>query len=247
MSSDGQAVLVTGGARRLGRAMAEGFAAAGRPVVVHYRQSAGDAEAVVASLRARGAAAWAVGGDLAEPGGPEALVEAAAARAGRLGVLVNNASVFEPSRVATLSRDTWRQQLDLHAWAPLVLSRAVAAQAGPGACVVNMLDAALAGIDTAHAAYYLSKRLLLDLTRLLAIELAPAVRVNAIAPGPILPPPGEDEAALAERGQRVPLRRAGRPADIVRAALYLAEADYVTGQVLYVDGGRHLEGDGNHA
>ena len=136
------------------------------------------------------------------------------------------------------------RHLHVNAWTPLVLSREFARHAGRGK-IINLLDTKIMGYDREHVAYILSKQMLAALTTMCAAEFAPAVTVNAIAPGLILPPSGKDETYLASLAQTVPLRRHGGPGDITDAALYLLKSDFVTGQVIYVDGGRHLREESN--
>ncbi len=235
----GQTALVTGAAHRIGRAVALALAERAINVVVHYRHSAEAAEELVDHLRHKGTRAWAFGADLTEPGGADDLWSQTVSAAGPIDILVNSASVFEPDTLWDCTAETLWYNTRLHAWAPLVLSRALAQQTGP-AQIVNLLDARLGGYDPKHVSYQLSKQMLFSLTRMLAVELAPRIRVNAVAPGLILPPPGRDEAYLQELAHTNPLQRHGDTEDVTDAVLYLIGASFVTGQVIYVDGGRHL-------
>jgi NAD(P)-dependent dehydrogenase (short-subunit alcohol dehydrogenase family) len=235
----GKTALVTGAARRIGRAVSLALAASGSNVVVHHSRSAREAEALVAEIARLGVRATALGADLGEPDGAEALVGLAEERAGHLDVLVNNASVFEPETLETAALDHLVRDVKVNAWAPFVLTRAFARRSGKGR-VVNLLDTRVSGLDLAHVGYILSKHLLAVLTRMTAVAFAPGLTVNAVAPGLILPPPGEDEAYLARLARDLPLKRHGGPEDVVRAVLFLLESDFVTGQVVFVDGGRHL-------
>ncbi len=248
----GRVALVTGGAKRLGRAIAEALAEDGADVVVHYRTSGQEADDVVAHLVAAGAQAWKVQANLADAEDAAALLGRAREAAGRpIGILVNNAGIFSPSHVLEFSREELDAQVQVNAFAPLALCRALARQQCPArppgparpqgpAQVVNMLDTRMLEYDADHAAYHLSKRMLFSLTRMLALELAPRVRVNGIAPGLILPPPGKDTSYLEALSDTVPLNRYGSADDIVRAVRFLVHSDFVTGQVIYVDGGRHM-------
>jgi NAD(P)-dependent dehydrogenase (short-subunit alcohol dehydrogenase family) len=235
---------VTGGARRLGRALATALAAERVNVVVHHGKSPEEAEAVRDALAATGVRAWTVAADLADPGQAEALVERARAVAGPIDILVNNASVFPADTLGELTLDGLLATARVNAWAPFVLARALARQTERGD-VVQILDAKLAAAtDPRHASYLLSKHLLSVLTRMLAVELAPRIRVNGIAPGPILAPAGGTEHDLERAAAAVPLRRPGRPDDIAEAALFLLRCEYVTGEAIYVDGGAHLVAHG---
>lgn len=244
MKLEAKTALITGGARRLGRCMGLALARAGAHVVVHYHRSREDAEATVEAIRAAGVNAWLLAADLADPVAAAGCVGRASELAGPIDILVNNASVFEPSRLLSLTGDDLLGNVRLHALAPLELARAFAAQQREGA-ILNLLDARIAGTDPEHAAYHLSKQMLYALTRSLALELAPSVRVNGIAPGLVLAPEGEDTAYLEARAHSLPLRRHGTPDDVADAALYLLRSDFVTGQVIFVDGGYHVRGP-NH-
>jgi len=238
----GQVALVTGGALRLGRAIAEGLAADGADVVIHYGASSEAAEGLAEQLRARGGRAFIVQADLAVGQEVEGLVQRAVALAGRMDLLVNNASVFPPGDLAALRPSELTQNLQVNAWAPLMLSRELAGFGRP-AQVVNLLDARIASsADPDHVAYYLSKRMLADLTRLLALELAPGIRVNGVAPGAVLAPADAAPGYLEGLAAGLPLRRTGGSADIVRAVRFLVQSPFVTGQVIFVDGGQHLKG-----
>ncbi len=238
----GELALVTGAARRIGRALATALAGAGCDVVVHYRSSGTEAEETARTVRARGRAAWTVRADLETDGGADAAFDAARESAGRpVGILVNNASIFPAGTLPETEAGEVLRNVRVNAVAPMSLGRRLAAQAAGGQ-VLNLLDARIADYDAAHAAYHLSKRMLFTLTRMMALEFAPAVRVNAVAPGLILPPPGEDEAYLERMKQTNPLGRTGSAEEVAEAALYLLRAPFVTGQVLFVDGGRHMKG-----
>jgi NAD(P)-dependent dehydrogenase (short-subunit alcohol dehydrogenase family) len=236
---EGKAARVTGAAKRLGRAVAEELAAQGADVVIHYGRSGEAADELAGQLARAGGKAWAVGADLAQPEQVEQLVPRALEQTGRLDVLVNSASVFPADSLQEATLETAIENLRVNAWAPFALTRAFARHAGRGA-VVNFLDTRVDGFDWKHVSYILSKHALLLLTRMTALEFAPKMRVNGVAPGLILPPPGEDESYLEKLAGTVPLRRHGNAADITEAVLYLLRSEFVTGQVLFVDGGRHL-------
>ncbi|MBN1673574.1 MAG: SDR family oxidoreductase [Kiritimatiellae bacterium] len=253
MDLRGKRALVTGGAVRIGRAICEALAAAGCDVVIHYRQSRDEAEALAAALRRNKAVqAWAAAGELEGEEAAARLMAAACERAGRLDVLVNNAAVFGKADLWSTTEHGALADLRTNLLAPLFLIRAFARQCRtgappgpvPGGKVVNLLDRRIVADDTSCVPYLLSKKGLAALTRLAALELAPDVTVNGVAPGPVLPPPGEGEAYLHDKAGRVPLARYPAPADIARAVLFLLESDAVTGQVLFVDGGQHLLGNG---
>jgi pteridine reductase len=239
ISLKGQTALVTGGARRLGAAIAQRLAAEGMNVIIHYHSSAKEADDLAGRLRKSGANVWTVSADLHEPGAPEHLVEKAWELSGGFSILINNASVFEKGSSEQMTQADFERHMLSNAWTPFALSRAFARKVGNGQ-IVNMLDARVLGYNFTHVAYHLGKRALEYITRHMALELAPAFRVNAVAPGLILPPAGEDQSYLERLKETVPLKKAGDPGDIAEAVVYLLTNDFITGQTLNVDGGRHL-------
>jgi len=237
----GQRALVTGAGLRIGKAVALALADAGADVVVHYLSSETEARDTAARIRRKGRRAWALRADLGDPAQAAALFEEARRKAGPVRVLVNNASVFPSDRVTGLSWEGLSENLRVNAFAPLVLGRALRAQ-GLAGCIVNVLDCRIQDYDKEHASYHLSKRMLFTLTRMMALEFAPKVRVNAVAPGLILPPRGRSRAWLERLKDTNPLCGLGSPQDVAEAALFLLRSRFVTGQTLYVDGGRHMRG-----
>jgi len=237
----GQTALVTGGAKRLGGAVARALARRGVHLVIHYRSSAGEAEALAAELTGLGVKAWTVLGDLGDPAICGPVFEQAVQQAGAIDILVNNASIFPDSRLDDFTADQLFENVQVNAMAPAFLCRLFAAQKRPGT-IVNFLDTRILDYDRRHVAYHLSKRMLHALTKMMAVEYAPAIRVNAVAPGLVLPPPGQDERYLERLTHTNPLQRHGSADDVAEAAVFLIASDFVTGQVLYVDGGRHLKG-----
>jgi pteridine reductase len=240
----GRSVLVTGGAKRLGAAMARKLHGAGADIVVHYHRSRPAADALVAELEAiRPGSALAVCADLHDVERLPALVDAAVARYGRLDVLVNNASTFYPTPIGTITPAQFDDLVGTNLRAPLFLSQAAApALRATQGLIINMVDIHARRPLKAHPAYSAAKAGLVMLTKSLARELGPDVRVNGIAPGPVLWPERDlDEALKAEIVAKTALKRSGSPDDIARTALFLAtEAPYVTGQIIAVDGGRSL-------
>ncbi len=239
-SLKGRSALVTGGAQRIGRHIAIACAEAGMNVVVHYHKSRSDAERLVGELARKGVCAWAVGADLNRPGGCEAVVgKARTLCGGSLSLLVNNASVFPERSLPQVTFVDIADTLRTNAWAPLCLSRAFAGKVRRGS-IVNLLDARIAGNDKNHAAYILSKHMLATLTKMCAIEFAPGLRVNAVAPGLILPPAGKTNGYLNKLKKTVPLRAHGTPFEVADAVLFLARSSFITGEIIFVDGGKHL-------
>lgn len=241
LSLRGRRALVTGGAVRLGRAVSLALAEAGADVVVHFRDSETEARKTAAEIKRRGRRAWTIRADLSDPAGAEALFEAARREAGPIRILINSASIFPPDRIPGLRWESLQANILLNAFAPLVLSRAVAAQ-GLASDVVNLLDCRMDDYDDKHASYHLSKRMLFSLTRMMALEFAPMVRVNGVAPGLVLPPRGQGKGYLERLKDSNPLRRYGSPRDVAEAVLFLLKSVFITGQVVYVDGGRHMRG-----
>ncbi len=236
-------ILVTGAGRRVGAEIARVLHAAGADVVLHCRHSRQEAETLAAELHERrSGSALVVQADLLESGMPEEVVSAALAWKGRLYGLVNNASTFYPSPLGTIGEEVWADLMGSNLKAPLLLTQAAAPalEAGQGA-VVNLVDIHAERPLAGYPVYCAAKAGLVGLTRALAIELAPRVRVNAVAPGPIVWP--EDNQFPPEEQERIIghtlLRRIGAPADIAAAVKFLIfDAQFVTGQILAVDGGR---------
>lgn len=239
----GRIALVTGAGHRLGRQIALALASQGADVIVHFRGSGDEAAELCRQIESGGARGWQLGADLDDPAAVEAVVPRARKLAGDLSILVNNASIFPPGSLAAMRIEELMDILRVNAWAPFVLGRAVA-QSSEEARIVNILDTRVAGWASDHAAYTVSKHLLAVLTRMMALEFAPRATVNAVAPGPILPPPGGTEETLERLASQVPLKRRGSAEDIAEAVTFLARSAYITGQVLFVDGGKHLLGSG---
>jgi pteridine reductase len=240
----GHCVLVTGGAKRLGAAIGRRLHAAGANVVVHFHQSQPAADALVAEFEgARAGSALAVRADLHDVARLAALPEAALERFGRLDVLVNNASTFYPTPVGSITPAQFDDLLGTNLRAPLFLSQAAApALRASRGLIINMVDIHGRRPLKAHPVYSAAKAALVMLTRSLARELGPEVRVNGIAPGPVLWPERELDPALKDEIiAKTALKRTGSPEDIASAAYFFAaEAPYVTGQIIAVDGGRSL-------
>jgi NAD(P)-dependent dehydrogenase (short-subunit alcohol dehydrogenase family) len=237
----GQTGLITGGAKRLGRSLALALAHEGIHIVLHYHRSSLPAEQLAESVRQMGGSCSTVQADLTDPRQAASLFAEAVTKAGPIDILINNASIFQAETLSHTTPESIQSNMQIHAIAPLMLSRSLAEQKRP-AQILNILDTRAVCRDPQHIPYHLSKRTLLSLTRLLAEELAPSVTVNAVAPGLILPPEGEDEAYLEKLAHTNPLHRHGHPADIAEAALFLLRSEFITGQVIFVDGGHHMKG-----
>jgi pteridine reductase len=241
MILEGKTALITGAARRLGRAMAMALAQNAVNVVIHYRRSSDEATALLTEIEGLGVKGWLVQADLADPREAERLFDQVVTQAGPIDILINNASSWPQETLWEVSDESLQEAMRVHTLAPLVLSRGLAKQNRPGH-ILNILDTRVTSYDKGHATYHLSKRSLLTLTRMLALELAPAVAVNAIAPGLILPPEGQDETYLQRLAYTNPLNRHGDPEDVTEAVLFLLSSRFVTGQILYIDGGYHMKG-----
>jgi NAD(P)-dependent dehydrogenase (short-subunit alcohol dehydrogenase family) len=235
--------LVTGGAKRLGRAISLGLAEAGFAVAIHYHGSADAAEETAADIRALGQAAHVLCADLAVESQVVGLVDAAAAVLGPVGVLVNNASRFERDEWADVDRAGWDAHMETNLRSPFVLTQRFAAalpQAAEGV-VVNMLDQRVWSLTPHFVSYTLSKAGLWALTQTMALALAPRIRVNAIGPGPALPSPRQSVAQFQTQAASVPLGHGTNPAEVGRAVLAVLALPAMTGQMLALDGGQHLQ------
>lgn len=244
--------LVTGAATRLGRAMALELARQGHDVALHYARSQSDAEAVRDQIRSLGRHCEVLAADLLDPEAARTLVPRAAdALGGPLTVLINNASIFEPDSLTGLTPESWSRAFETNLHAPAILTGAFATQAPAPLCtpdaepvaqalVVNMIDQRVRRPRPDFLSYTLAKSGLRTLTELAAQALAPAVRVNGIAPGPTLRSIHQSDADFARERHGTLLQRGAHPADILHALRYLLDAPAVTGQILYVDGGQSL-------
>lgn len=241
---EGKVALVTGAGVRVGRAIAEGLGHAGAHVAAHYHRSEGGVQEVVAAVRADGNSAEAFRADLSNPAEATSLVERVEAALGPIDILVNSAGVFERADFVDTSADLLEWQWAVNARGPYLVTQAAARrmlQRGKGD-VVNIVDIGGVFAPWSHySAYCMSKAALGMLTRCLALELAPSIRVNAVAPGTVLPPESMDAQTLETLRSRIPQERFGSAEDIVRTVLFLLTGPtFITGQILAVDGGRSL-------
>jgi len=237
-----RAALVTGGAKRLGRALALALAGEGFDIALHYGTSAAEAEATAQSIRALGRRAVTLAADLAREAEVAGLVPAATAALGPLGVLVNNASTFERDEVADATRASWDRHIEPNLRAPFVLTQGFAASLPEAAegVVINLLDQRVWSLTPHFVSYTVSKAGLWALTQSLALALAPRIRVVGLGPGPALPSPRQSQAQFDRQCATVPLRRGTSPDEVARAAVALLALPSVTGQMLALDGGQHL-------
>ncbi|MEO3475629.1 SDR family oxidoreductase [Roseomonas sp. CAU 1739] len=235
--------LVTGGAKRLGRAMALALAEAGFDLAIHYAASVTEAEATLAEIRALGRRAVALPADLAIEAEVARLLPAATAALGPIGLLVNNASTFERDEWHDATRDSWDRHIEPNLRAPFVLTQAFAGALPDGAqgVVVNMLDQRVWSLTPHFLSYTVSKAALWTLTQSLALALAPRIRVNAIGPGPALPSPRQSQGQFDRQARSVPLRHGTSPAEVARALMAILALPSMTGQMVALDGGQHLQ------
>lgn len=229
--------LVTGAAKRIGAAIALDLAEHGADVIVHHNTSQEAAEATASAIEALGRKAWVIKADLSETDEADEIIGKARALAGGpISYVVNNASHFPRIPLPSMTYHDMDTMMRLHAYAPLAIARSAAPEAK---AIVNLLDTRITSHDPEHFPYLMSKQMLAGLTKTLAKELAPT-RVNGVAPGPILPPTDGSDDSMDPAIAATVLGRAGHPSEIAQAVRYLFEAEFVTGNVLFVDGGRHL-------
>ena len=242
MEIEGKVAIVTGGAVRLGKALALALAKEGTRLVVHYGSSAGPAQETVRQIEALGSQALAIQADLGQPSQAPSIVDRAVARFGQVDILVNSAAIFKPGRWDDTTEENWDQHLSINLKSPFFLSQAFARHVGRErpAHIVNIADWRGVRPGTDHVAYTLTKAALIAMTRSLALALAPNIQVNAIAPGMILPPPGKDQAYLQRWAHQIPAQRVGSPEEIAKTLIFLVHSDFVTGDLIHVTGGQHL-------
>lgn len=238
--TDRKAILITGAARRLGRESALYLAQAGYDIIIHYHRSEADAHSLQRDISDKGGQAHLLQAKLGPQTDYMALMARAKQLAPNLYGLVHNASIFEQANFTQTSVEQYDHHMDLHVKAPFFLTQAFAAQVKEGV-VISMLDTYITKYSQRYFTYLLSKKTMAEMTRMLARELAPTIRVNAIAPGIILPS-GDDlgEQVMKEKQAIIPLRKLGEPRDIAQALHWLLTQDYLTGQILYIDGGEQL-------
>jgi pteridine reductase len=239
MNLNGKTAMVTGGAVRIGAAICRALAGAGMNVIIHYHRSAEAAQQLADELRQTGVQAWTLQADLCCEDECRRLIEEAGSRPGGLHVLVNSAAVFHKQTLRQVTFDNLQQEFWPNLMAPLIMMRAFAEKCKEGK-IVNLLDRRIDSLDTECVPYVLSKKALAEATKLAALEFAPKITVNGIAPGAILPPPGKGQDYLRDKAGPVPLQRQCTPEEVAEAVLFLLQSDALTGQIVYVDGGQHL-------
>lgn len=242
MEIAGRNALVTGGAHRVGRALTLALAAAGANVYVHYNSSEGPAEETAALAKEMGVRAVVGSADLSDPRMGSRVIADAQSTLGPVSILVNSASGFPKDRFQNVTLDEWQAAIDLTLAGPVFLTQAFAAAlAGDSTgAVVNVTDVKTATPYREHFSYTVAKGGLDTFTRAAALALAPRIRVNAVALGVVLPPPGEDQAYVERLASKLPMRKPGGTEPVASAALALIENDFVTGEIVRIDGGGHL-------
>lgn len=240
MADARRVALVTGAGQRVGRAIAEALAADGWAIAAHYRQSREGADALVASVRAQGGDAEAFAADLSDAAACERLVDAAYDRFERLDLLVNSAAGMQKTRLGHTTGAEFDAIIALNLRAPFLLAQAAARLMPAGSSIVNIADHMAEEPWPDYSVHGIAKAGVMAMTRHLAAALAPDLRVNAVAPGFVLAPPGMPQEATDRFAEQTPLQRVGDPADVVQAVRYLVGASYVTGETLFVDGGRRV-------
>lgn len=239
------AALVTGAGKRIGKALALALAEAGYPILVHHRGASDDAVAVVHAIEAAGGRAETIEADLADRAAAADLIGRAAKPFGALSLLINSASYFHDDDIQTFTQESWDTHFQTNLHTPLLLAQGFAAQAQTlsdeaDPSIINILDQRVLHPNPQFFSYTLTKAALATATMTMAQALAPRIRVNAVAPGPTLPSIHQSAAIFAAEVAAVPLQRPSAPEDIAAAALYLASARAVTGQIIAVDAGQHL-------
>jgi NAD(P)-dependent dehydrogenase (short-subunit alcohol dehydrogenase family) len=241
MNLSGRIALVTGAGRRVGQAIALALGAKGMKVAVHYNGSKRGAEETVARLAAGGATGEVFQADLSAAEGPASLIAAVAGSFGGIDVLVNSAAIMERTPFGEVTVEQWDAMMAINLRAPFFVAQAAAPHLErAGGAIVNIADLAAYETWPAYIPHGISKSGIVYMTRSLARVMAPAVRVNGVAPGTVLLPEDWDKAADERLRQTTPLARTGSPEDVSAAVIFLLESDYITGETVIVDGGRHI-------
>jgi pteridine reductase len=235
----GQAALITGGATRLGRAIALGLAARGANIALHFHSASEDAQKTAFEIRALGRVCQVVQADLMLVESPAKIFQAILPALGHIDVLINSAAVFDRGTFAETTPELWERLLALNVRSAYFLAQSFARQTRHGS-IVNIADWRGERPDPEYLVYSVSKSALITLTRGMALSLAPGIRVNAVAPGAILPPPGADPEYTERIKRKIPLHRLGSPSDVVDAVVFLLTSPFITGEVLHVTGGQSL-------
>jgi pteridine reductase len=241
MDLSGKTALITGGAKRLGAAVVRRLAEKGVHCVIHHHTASQDAQRLADEIGRLGVGAYLVRGDLSEHDVAERIWSSAEALSGPIDILINSASIFPEGTLEDLSSETLFENAQINTLSPFQLAQNLA-KSGRTGSVINFLDTMVRDYDKKHVPYHLSKKMLHDLTRMMALDYGPMVRVNAVAPGLVLPPVGKDERYLETLKHSNPLNTFGSAEQIAHAVVFLLTNEFITGQTIYVDGGRNLRG-----
>jgi NAD(P)-dependent dehydrogenase (short-subunit alcohol dehydrogenase family) len=234
-----QTALITGSAKRIGRAMAVALAGQGYTVALHCNRSRADAEQAAQEIRESGGSCGIFCADLADEKQVQGLIPSVLKKYRQLDLLINSASIFKKDNLKTGDPALFNRQWAVNFKAPYILTSAFARKCKRGH-IINILDTHIVQNKVSHVSYLLSKKALAELTKMAAVELAPEIRVNAVAPGLILPPAGKEKGYLDRLARDIPLKKRGEISYIVAAVRFLLDNEYLTGQILFVDGGEHL-------
>ncbi|OGV52019.1 MAG: hypothetical protein A2017_05610 [Lentisphaerae bacterium GWF2_44_16] len=236
MDVKGKRVLVTGGAVRIGKAICQAFAHAGSFIVIHYNRSGKAASELLSEIGGETAGHRKVQCELSTPNAAKKIFT----EAGPFDILINNASIYNEKSISEETPEEARKQFEINFKAPFELMKQLYSSEIQEGCIINILDQRINKINSSAGSYALSKKVLADTTLISAIQWAPRIRVNAIAPGPVLPPVGMENSKMEKTLKSVPMAKAVSMDDLTNACLFLAENNSITGQILYVDGGQHL-------
>jgi len=232
-------VLITGGAKRIGKAMALSLASCGYRIILHYNQSEKEAQRLQKQIEKLGGACLLVRADFSNRDQTVNLIPGILKQCPTINLLINNASLYKPSTIQDVDIDSLYNHFSINFHAPYILTAQFAKYCQRGH-IINILDTHVLSNQTGHSEYLLSKKALLELTKMAAVELAPKIRVNGIAPGLILPPEDAQKGHLDRLARKIPLRKKGDVHQITLSLKFLLENPYVTGQILFNDGGEHL-------
>ncbi len=241
MNLSGKTALVTGAARRIGRTIALNLATEGCDLILHFHHSEAEAVQLASEIRGMGRRCRTSRHNLENCSDTRKWFEALASDNDGIDILVNSASSYTKDRYADLDETGLNRSMAVHLLSPVAMINALY-EIGRTCSIVNILDTRASGSDPAHVSYHLGKSALMKTTKEMAAEMAPRLRINGVAPGVILPPENEGEEWFKRLESSYPLETRGNIEDVAQAVLYLCKADFVTGQILYIDGGRHLKG-----
>jgi pteridine reductase len=238
----GKTALITGASKKLGRATALTLADNGINTIIHYNKSEDDAAETVTLAKERGVISDKIQYDFKNLEGINDLLNSAKSITGKINFLINSASIYPEDNLKSLSAKSLDSTINLNSLAPFILAREFKSSCSKGV-IINFLDARMTDYEPKHISYQLSKQILFNLTKMMSMEFAPDIRVNAVAPGIIIPDNISDEESLMALKEGNPLKRIGTPEEVSSTVLFLLQNEFITGQVIYVDGGRNLRGN----